>query len=348
MSDENLYLEILKQLGVEYAASDPTGRIYDYSPGITTLINGGSNSLLDHPLERLFDELVGSEADLEKVRWGELPALKIEKIIRTFADNREGYLNIIVTPYAEGGLLLIANDITTEARLEQRITQQRNELHLLAHELASTQLKLDDLLRRFVPGSVADELIANPNAIRPGGEKREVTILFADLQGFTHWMETQEGLEEGFWLLSNKLATAAEAILEENGILDKYLGDAVMGIFNAPRPDEQHTLHAIRAAWRITQRLSDDSNLQFRVGINRGQAVVGNIGTPQALNYTAIGDAVNRAKRLQEMAKPGQILVSGSSLEHLPGKVTTRSLGMQPLRGKTRPVEVFEIIGLGS
>src|SRR5690606_3090856 len=104
----------------------------------------------------------------------------------------------------------------------------------------------------------------------------------------------------------------------------------------------------IRAAWRITQLLSDDSNLQFRVGINRGQAVVGNIGTPQALNYTAIGDVVNRAKRLQEMAKPGQILVSGSSLEHLPGKVTTRSLGMQPLRGKTRPVEIFEIIGLGS
>jgi adenylate cyclase len=119
----------------------------------------------------------------------------------------------------------------------------------------------------------------------------------------------------------------------------------VMGIFNAPRPDQNHALAAVRAAWQISQTLMDDSMLQFRVGVNTGWAVVGNIGTPQALNYTAIGDAVNRAKRLQEMAKPGQLLISESSMSLLPEGVNTRSLGVQMLRGKTRPVEIFEVIG---
>ena len=341
---ETLYPEILKLQRIEYALCDNTGRVSTHSAGLADWTNQPYQRLQGQLLDTLFDELVGNEISLKKVQQGELLPLKFEKIIRFLPDGREVYLTITVSPFA-GGLLLLATDVTNEALLEQRITQQRNELHLLAHKLAQTQMQLDDLLRRYVPGSVADELIANPNALRLGGEKRQITILFADLRGFTHWMEQQQNIiEDGLAILNEKLALAAEAILENDGTLDKYMGDAVMGIFNAPRVDATHTLHAVQAAWELMQALREEPDLQFSVGINTGSAAVGNIGIPQAMNYTAIGDAVNQAKRLQEMAKPGQILISATAKELLPPTVITHYLGKHTLRGKERAIEIFEVI----
>ena len=345
MPDETLFYEILKQLQVEFAACDASRKVYKHSWGLVELTNNDVTSINGQLVENLFDELTGSEATLELVRTGQLPNLKFEKATHTFANGQEGYLTLTVTPFA-GGLLLLVADVTTEGLLEQRITQQRNELHLLAHELANTQVRLDDLLRRFVPGTVADEMIANPEAVRLGGQQRDVTILYADLQGFTGWVKQQGSLEEGFTLLNSKLAVAAKAIIDEEGTLDRYLGDAVMAIFNAPRQDDQHVWHAVRAAWHFTQMLRNDPTPQFGVGIHSGTAVVGNIGIPQAMNYTAIGDAVDQAKRLQKMAQPGQILISVDCLSLLPENIRTQPLAGQPDHGKDGATEIFEVIDL--
>ncbi len=347
MSLEDVYQEILKLQQIEYALCDKTNRVYDYSPGLAKLTNNPHHSPAGQLLDTLFDELAGNEDSLQQIKESETENLKFEKVLRISPDGCERYLTIQVSAFVDG-LLVLVTDVTPEGLLEQRITQQRNELHLLAHELADTQLRLDNLLRRYMPSKVADELIANPNAIGPGGEKKYVTILFADLRGFTRWMEEKQEdvTDDGLAILNSKLALAAEAILEYQGTLDKYLGDAVMGIFNAPQPDEDHTFHAVKAAWQFTQALQQENDLQFSVGINAGLTTVGNIGIPQAMNYTAIGDPVNQAKRLQEMAKPGQILISQAVLDLLPDTIDTRPLGKHTLRGKEKAIEIFEVVGV--
>lgn len=345
MTDPTLYHEILRHQHIEYAVCDAERRICKHSPGlVTTLSEPTTGSLHGWPVESLFYELAGSETALEDVRRQEQDVFKVEKIFRTFADGQEGYLTLTIAPFPPG-LLLMVTDVTAHGQLEQRVTQQRNDLSLMTHNLNAVRAKLDDILHRFVPGAVADQLIANPQAAQPGGERREATILFADLRGFTQWSEKQDNLETAFAALNSKLSLAAAAIIDNQGTLDKYLGDAVMGIFNAPRPNPDHALQAIKAAWQFTQLLRQQQlSLTFSVGINTGLTFVGNIGTAQAMNYTAIGDTVNQAKRLQEMARPNQILVSRATLDLIDTGVEARFLGSQTLRGKEQPVEVFEVV----
>lgn len=349
MTDPTLYHEILRHLQIEYAVCDAQRRIYDYSPGlVTTISEPVQGGLHGQPVETLFYELAGSEAALEEVRQTQRTTFKIEKIFRMVDGEQAGYITLTVAPFPPG-LLLMVTDVTTHGQLEQRVTQQRNELSLVTHHLNAMRAKLDDILHRFVPGAVADQLIADPQAAQPGGERREATILFADLRGFTQWSEKQENLETAFALLNSKLSLAAAAIIDHQGTLDKYLGDAVMGIFNAPRPDSDHALHAIKAAWRFTQLLRQQAlSLAFSVGISTGPTFVGNIGTVRAMNYTAIGDTVNQAKRLQEMARPNQILVSRATLDLVAAGVEARPLGSHTLRGKAQPVDLFEILDVGA
>lgn len=349
MTDQPLYQEILKHQQLEYAVCDAQRCITDYSPGLAVLISEpGEGTLQGQPIETLFYELVGNEAILEEVRHQQRPTFKVEKIFRTFADGHEGYLTLTIAPLPPG-LLLMATDVTVQGQLEQRVTQQRNELNLMAHHLNAIQAKLDDILHRFVPGAVADQLIADPQLSQPGGAQRETTILFADLRGFTKWSEKQPNVETAFALLNSKLSLAANAIIDNRGTLDKYLGDAVMGIFNAPRPDPDHALHAVKAAWHFTHLLHHQQlSLTFSVGINTGITFVGNIGTTQAMNYTAIGDTVNQAKRLQEMARPNQILISRATFDLIATAVEVHPLGPQILRGKEQSIEVFEILGVAA
>ena len=217
------------------------------------------------------------------------------------------------------------------------------ELQEQNQQLSETRAQLNDLLHRFVPSAVADRLIATPQEARPGGERREVSVLFADLRGFTHWSEHQTP-EDVFEVLNQRLAIGAEAVLAEGGTLDKFMGDALMAIFNAPQNQPDHAYRALRAAYRMLSRLADDAlGLNFGVGINSGEALAGNLGVEQALNYTVIGDVVNQAKRIQELARRGQILFSQATYEQAQQWLTARSLGPQHLRGREQPVEVYEL-----
>lgn len=335
---------ILKTQKIEYALCDSACRILEYSPGFLHLTHYVAGPLRGQTLDMLFDELAGSEAELQAIRKGTHPPLVIEKIHRRFPDGHDGYLTLTVMPYS-AGLLLIAKDVTKEGELEQRVTQQRNELDLMVGQLAEARAQLDDLLHRFVPGAVADQMIANPKGVRLGGERRTITVLFADLRGFTRWTEDKEP-ELVLDLLNERLALASDAVVSTGGTLDKYMGDAIMGIFNAPEDDPDHAWDALRAGWQIVQALRDHPILHFSVGVNTGEAVVGNVGTMEAMNYTAIGDAVNQAKRLQEMAKRGQLLIGAGTHALTAARIQATSLGLKSLRGRRNKSEVFEVTGL--
>lgn len=225
----------------------------------------------------------------------------------------------------------------------QHITNER----LLAEELAGARTQLDTLLHQFLPSAVVDRMIANPTAIRPGGERQLVTVLFADLRGFTRWSE-DKAPEEVMKMLNQKLALGASAVLAEGGTLDKYMGDALMAVFNTPLPQPDHALRAVKVAKAIRDALveslpNDAEALEFSIGINTGTVVAGFIGTQDMMNYTVLGDAVNQAKRLQEMAQPGQILVSETTYSHLDESIQVRDFGHFQLRGREQQVKVYEV-----
>lgn len=341
----DLLAEILCLQQVEYAITEANGQINNVSPNFAQWLPQAPEAIIGCLLSDLFDELIGLEPEFEEIARGKRPLLKIEKIQRTIQNGQIVYLTFTVAPFA-GGLLFLMADVTAESKLEQRVTQQRNELDLLATQLETARSQLDDLLHRFLPSAVADQIIANPNEVRLGGERRVVTILFADLRGFTRWTEHVEP-EIALNMLNGKLGVAAEAIMANHGIVDKYMGDAVMGIFNVPQPDAGHAIHAVQAGWQLIEALRGDTDLQFSVGIHTGTAVAGNIGTAQMMNYTVIGDAVNQAKRLQEMAGRGQILISEEMGALLPESVKLNKVGRVILKGRSQETQLFEVTAVG-
>jgi adenylate cyclase len=165
--------------------------------------------------------------------------------------------------------------------------------------------------------------------------------------------------EELIDLLNTHLSLAGSTIMDPayEGTLDKYIGDAVMGLFNTPGTQPDHAWRAVCAAWAMQSRLRafqqtqpPDRHLRFRVGVHTGPAVVGNIGTENLMNYTAIGDAVNVAKRLQESARPGQVVLSEATYAAIPlplrERLTVRPLGFIALKGRTAEVPAYELLHL--
>ncbi len=226
------------------------------------------------------------------------------------------------------GVAIVMEDLTERKRLE---AQRR-------------------LFARMVSPAVIDQL--NPDELHLGGNRAVITTLFADVRGFTSFSETTEP-EQLVSVLNRYLAAAAEAILEEQGTIDKFLGDAVMAWFNAPIPQADHTYRAICAALAIREAvrrqhkvLPPKYQLSFGVGIHYGEAILGLVGTETRMEYTAIGDSVNTAKRIQENSAPEQILMSAEAYAQVSQRVTARPVEPIVAKGKRQPLEVFEVVGL--
>ena len=205
-----------------------------------------------------------------------------------------------------------------------------------------------DLLDRYLPSQVAQYLIDNPARANLGGDRREVTVLFADLRGFTALAEEMPP-ERLIEVVNCYLALATEKIHSHGGVLDKYMGDAVMAIYNAPLDQPDHALRAVKTAFALRDSLEDgpkQPELHFGFGVNTGDAVVGNVGSEALMNYTAIGDVVNLAFGLQEQAKPGQILMSQATYDRVKDVVHARSLGRVRFRRRAKEAEVYEALSL--
>ena len=206
------------------------------------------------------------------------------------------------------------------------------------------------LLERMVSPAVLDQI--NPDSLQVGGQLREITILFADIRGFTSFSEKQPPAEL-VAVLNRYLAAGADAVLAQEGTVDKFLGDAVMAWFNAPLPQPDHSLRAVRAALALKSavealhaELPPEAHLSFGVGIHYGEAVLGWIGTEKRLEYTAIGDSVNTAKRIQENAAKDQILMSKEAYERVKDQVDAKPFSPLLAKGKSKPVEVYEVFGM--
>jgi class 3 adenylate cyclase/FixJ family two-component response regulator len=208
------------------------------------------------------------------------------------------------------------------------------------------------LFERYVSPAVVERLLARPEKVALGGTRQLVAVLFADIRGFSTYSAHTDP-ETLVDVLNRHLAVAAEAVLAEEGTLDKFMGDAVMAFFNAPLPQPDFALRAVRAALRLhyavarAQRdLPPEHRLRFGVGISVGEAVVGNIGTARMMSFTVVGDAVNLGRRLQEHARGGQTLLSQWAYQMVRGHVEARPVGGLEIKGRDRPEPAFELLGL--
>jgi class 3 adenylate cyclase len=340
--DSEFYNSLLEKEGVEYGVFDSTGVLISHSKLLKEyLINPGGEEILGQSLNFLLPELVGYEENLDLVKQGFQDTLQIERIHRYNLFGHEGYVTLRFRPKGDG-LLLVVNDVTTEGHLAQKITQQRNELSLVSDQLATARAELDHLLRQFVPTAVVDDMLSDSSKSQLGGERREITVMFADLRGFTPWSETHDP-ETVMDVLNGILSSAVEIILESGAILDKFMGDALMAIFNAPNQQDDHATQAIQCAQKICTLDNLNQKLQFGIGINTGIAVVGNIGNIKAMNYTAIGDTVNVAKRIEEQTTSGQILIGERTHQLASPEIYRTEKSRIKLRGREKEATIYQV-----
>jgi class 3 adenylate cyclase len=205
------------------------------------------------------------------------------------------------------------------------------------------------ILDKVVSPEVAEEMVKGK--ITLGGETREITTLFADVRGFTSMTEGMEP-QKVIAMLNEFMEIAANAIDSEGGVVDKYVGDQVMAIYGAPVSHPDDPLRAVRSAAKMIEdihhlnRRRKDRNepaIDIGIGINTGPAVAGNMGSVNRLNYTVLGESVNVAARLCSRAGPAEILISQQTYERVPAQVETQDLEALPMKGLSKPVQVFKV-----
>ena len=217
--------------------------------------------------------------------------------------------------------------------------------------------KMKRLFGQYVSKDVFEQLVAHPELARLGGQRREMTVLFSDIRGFT--TVTERGQPE-------ETVADAERVLQQDGrdacsrskgTLDKFVGDMVMALFGAPLDDPHHADHAVESALEMIAELRElnvrwkaegrYAELDIGIGINTGPMIAGNIGSDAIMSYTVIGDAVNLGSRLESLNKQygTRIIISEATKDQLTGRYLFRPLGDVVVKGKTKPVAIFELIG---
>lgn len=209
---------------------------------------------------------------------------------------------------------------------------------------------------KFVSQDVVNELLKDPDKIALGGARREITVFFSDVRGFTTLSESLTP-EELVQLLNEYLSVMTDIIIELKGTIDKYMGDAIMAFWGAPVPLEEHAYYACVASVKQVLKLKElqeswkQRNLptiDIGIGLNTGPAVVGNMGSSHRMDYTCMGDTVNLGSRLEGSNKMygTRIIMSEYTYERVKDRVYARELDLVQVKGKTHPVRIYELIGL--
>jgi adenylate cyclase len=218
------------------------------------------------------------------------------------------------------------------------------------------QMRQEEVVRtnlsRYLSPQIVDQIIKQGVDVNLGGERKVVTVLFSDIRNFTRISESLTP-DQLICLLNEYFTDMAKVIFENQGSLDKYIGDAIVAVFGSLVPVRNAAEMAVRAAVQMMEKmpgLNQRCNLQYGVdlnigiGINTGEVLLGNIGSPERMEFTVIGDTVNIASRFSGLAKPGQILVTRPTLDSLPREILCQELPPTEVKGKTGKLEVFEVV----
>ena len=248
-------------------------------------------------------------------------------------------LRAILSALGEGQRI---EPVLEELRMHGFTADETAVLESSARELR----RVDDLFRPYVSPALAEDLERQPELAELGGTEREVTVLFADLEGFTAFSERCSPTD-AIAMLNAYWAAAVPDLLAEGATIERFAGDAVMAVFNAVGDQPDHAERAARGARRLLESSTHIADAhpgwpRFRAGLATGTAAVGHVGTLEQRSFAAIGDTTNLAARLQSIARPGQAVLAASTA------IRVRELGLDPLgtvdvKGKREPVEIFAL-----
>ncbi len=213
--------------------------------------------------------------------------------------------------------------------------------------------KMRNKLERFHSPQVIEMILSSDQETKVDimeAKELEATVLFTDIVDFTPLSEKMEPKDINM-LLNRHFSKMTDIIFEQDGTLDKYIGDSLMAVFGAPFGQDNDAERAVTAALKMKETLevenksdSREKAVNIRIGINTGQITAGNIGSPKRMDYTVLGDAVNVASRLESIAEPNQILIGEETYNRIKDKFKTREVGLRKLKGKSQDLRVFEVL----
>jgi class 3 adenylate cyclase len=280
------------------------------------------------------DGALGFPAEFSAGVWGTGPSLAVPLTI--------GGAEVGVVEVQRRGQELAARDRAVVETLAAEVSIALENVRLYG--------QVEGLFRRYMSPAVATALLADPDQARLGGAVVEVTSLFADLRGFTTFSE-RSSPEQIVDVLNLYFGLVVPRVLEHGGTLVQFVGDALLAVFNTPARQADHALKACRAAMAMQEAVGavvaeHPSWPLFRVGINTGPALAGNIGSDEVRSFNVMGDAVNVAARLESVAVPGTVVIGDTTYRAIAGVAEVEPLGELELKGKERPVAAFRLVRL--
>ena len=320
---------------------------------------GTAESERDMPISRTVVKRVVAE----KLSLLSLDALHDERLLSAESIVAQRIASIMCAPLLQRGNLL--GVIYTDSRRLSRIFNE-DDLELLNALCAQASIALDNarthekLLReavaratyaRFMPQHVVDEILAHPDTLTLGGSNRQIAVLFSDIRGFTSLSEKLLP-ETVVQILNDYFSEMTPILFEHQGLLDKYMGDNVMALFGVPYESQDAAVNAVKTAIAMQKRLKELSGplkekakaeICVGIGINFGTGTVGYIGSKERTDYTAVGDVVNLAARLEKQAKAGQIIISESVRQALGDDFDVSPVGIISVKGRAEAVKVYEV-----
>ncbi len=345
---QNLPQFIFQHQKTAYAVVDTTSNIIQ---------RGGDTNLFGDMLQEnmtLFDlvpELYGCEDVIDDVIVGNLNEFALDNLNRVLLNGDTRYVDLALLPY-EQYLLVLLIDKTEWVQTQQTLTQQRNELRLLKSKLDEVNQRMEFIIQHYVPREVGKALMEKRITADLGGDLREVTALFADLRNYTSISEKYTP-NEMIDLLHICLEIAASAVEQQGGVVVNFMGDAIMAIFNAPNYQSDHAKRATRAGLIMQENMKqylaenrDSPPLYLGVGINTGQALVGNIGVQWHYQYTSVGDTINVASRICSAARPEEVLIGPNTYEYIKHQAETKALPPMKFKGKSLEMVVYTVLAI--
>ena len=262
--------------------------------------------------------------------------------------------------------MMLASRAFSEGKFDYRITEQRNDelgvlmqsLNLMGEGLLRKE-QVEKIFSRYVSPQVARQAIADLEHVKElelGGRHVEASVLFADIVGFTSLSESMSPQEVSA-LLNQYFSHIARAVLFCGGHIDQYMGDCAMIVFGVPEECESHSFKAMACAWMILELVTELNKrrrqrqqvpIEFRIGVNSGTMLAGNMGSTERMEYTVVGDSVNLASRLSHAGNPGEAILTEQMLrgKRVETRIATARHGMIQLRGKKEPVSIYQIIDI--
>ena len=326
--------------------TDPQGRIHYYNRTAEEKLE-----LTEQSIGKEFNNVFSNRIDktilkaIKKTQEAKTENLGIQGIYKAPEKGMDFSLNISPLKGVRGryeGLTLLFTDQTHERELQHKMKKVVEERRVIK-----------DMFSRYLSQEVVQKLVESPNLVKPGGDKKEATIFFADIRGYTSFSEGKDP-EYIVQVLNDYFGEAVEIVVKHRGYIDKFIGDCIMAAWGVPlQTADEDAYQAVSCALEIQQLVASDertffkgeaSSLKIGIGMHTGPLVAGNLGSSRRMNYTVIGDTVNVAARLEGVAGPGEIIITDKTKQFLGNRFVLKRKKPVMVKGKSEPIHIYSVL----